>query len=152
MIPPGSPDTQAVDNKKGNERRCTMASYRRARINDAVREELSLALQNSKDPRLSGSMVSILSADVSPDLKTAKIRYSVYGGDTEEAVAGIESAAGYFRRELARRLNLRITPELTFLRDDSIAHGARIAQLLREVLPEQEEPAANGRKGEESDG
>ncbi len=129
-----------------------MASYRRARINDAVREELSLALQNSKDPRLSGSMVSILSADVSPDLKTAKIRYSVYGGDTEEAVAGIESAAGYFRRELARRLNLRITPELTFLRDDSIAHGARIAQLLREVLPEQEEPAANGRKGEESDG
>ena len=129
-----------------------MASYRRARINDAVREELSLALQNSKDPRLSGSMVSILSADVSPDLKTAKIRYSVYGGDTEEAVAGIESAAGYFRRELARRLNLRITPELTFLRDDSIAHGARIAQLLREVLPEQEEPAANGRKSEESDG
>ena len=129
-----------------------MASYRRARINDAVREELSLALQNSKDPRLSGSMVSILSADVSPDLKTAKIRYSVYGGDTEEAVAGIESAAGYFRRELARRLNLRITPELTFLRDDSIAHGARIAQLLREVLPEQEEPAANGKKGEESDG
>lgn len=129
-----------------------MASYRRARINDAVREELSLALQNSKDPRLSGSMVSILSADVSPDLKTAKIRYSVYGGDTEEAVAGIESAAGYFRRELARRLNLRITPELTFLRDDSIAHGARIAQLLREVLPEQEEPAANGQKGEESDG
>ena len=129
-----------------------MASYRRARINDAVREELSLALQNSKDPRLSGSMVSILSADVSPDLKTAKIRYSVYGGDTEEAIAGIESAAGYFRRELARRLNLRITPELTFLRDDSIAHGARIAQLLREVLPEQEEPAANGRKSEESDG
>ncbi len=129
-----------------------MASYRRARINDAVREELSLALQNSKDPRLSGSMVSILSADVSPDLKTAKIRYSVYGGATEEAVAGIESAAGYFRRELARRLNLRITPELTFLRDDSIAHGARIAQLLREVLPEQEEPAANGQKDEESDG
>ncbi len=129
-----------------------MSSYRRARINDAVREELSLALQNSKDPRLSGSMVSILSADVSPDLKTAKIRYSVYGGDTEEAIAGIESAAGYFRRELARRLNLRITPELTFLRDDSIAHGARIAQLLREVLPEQEEPAANGRKSEESDG
>ncbi|MBQ2119227.1 MAG: 30S ribosome-binding factor RbfA [Clostridia bacterium] len=129
-----------------------MSSYRRARINDAVREELSLALQNSKDPRLSGSMVSILSADVSPDLKTAKIRYSVYGGDTEEAIAGIESAAGYFRRELARRLNLRITPELTFLRDDSIAHGARIAQLLREVLPEKEEPAANGRKSEESDG
>ena len=129
-----------------------MSSYRRARINDAVREELSLALQNSKDPRLSGSMVSILSADVSPDLKTAKIRYSVYGGDTEEAIAGIESAAGYFRRELARRLNLRITPELTFLRDDSIAHGARIAQLLREVLPEQKEPAANGRKSEESDG
>ena len=129
-----------------------MSSYRRARINDAVREELSLALQNSKDPRLSGSMVSILSADVSPDLKTAKIRYSVYGGDTEEAIAGIESAAGYFRRELARRLNLRITPELTFLRDDSIAHGARIAQLLREVLPEKEEPAANGRKREESDG
>ena len=129
-----------------------MSSYRRARINDAVREELSLALQNSKDPRLSGSMVSILSADVSPDLKTAKIRYSVYGGDTEEAIAGIESAAGYFRRELARRLNLRITPELTFLRDDSIAHGARIAQLLREVLPEQEEPAANGRKSEENDG
>ena len=87
-----------------------------------------------------------------PDLKTAKIRYSVYGGDTEEAIAGIENAAGYFRRELARRLNLRITPELTFLRDDSIAHGARIAQLLREVLPEQEEPAANGRKSEENDG
>ena len=128
-----------------------MSSYRRARINDAVREELSLALQTSKDPRLAGPMISILSADVSPDLKTAKIRYSVYGDDGGEAAAGIESAAGYLRRELARRLNLRITPELTCIRDDSIAHGARIAQLLREVLPEEEKTASQTEKSEETD-
>lgn len=115
-----------------------MSSYRRARINDAVKEELSLALREVKDPRV-GAMVSITAAEVAPDLREARIFYSVFGADKKETAAGLASASGYLRRELARRLNLRITPTLTFVEDDSMEHGARISRLIAENAPGPEE-------------
>ena len=116
-----------------------MSSYRRARINDAVKEELSLALRDVKDPRVSDVMISITAAEVAPDLREAKVYYSVFGGEKKEAAAGLASAAGYLRREVARRLNLRITPTLSFVEDDSMEHGARISRLIAENTPEPEE-------------
>ena len=112
-----------------------MASYRRARINDAVREELSVALRDVKDPRVTDCMISITEAQVSPDLRDARIFYSVYGGDKAEAAKGLASATGYLRRVLAQKLNLRITPTLTFVEDDSMAHGAYISKLIMENAP-----------------
>ena len=112
-----------------------MASYRRARINDAVREELSVAIRDVKDPRVSEAMISITEAQVSPDLRDARIFYSVYGGDKAEVAKGLTSATGFLRRVLAQKLNLRITPTLTFVEDDSMAHGAYISKLISENAP-----------------
>ncbi len=110
-----------------------MAGYRRNRINDAVREEIGVILREVKDPRVNSGMVSITAADVAPDLKTAKIRFSVFGGDAKEVKEGLAAATGFIRRELAIRLNLRITPSLTFVPDTSIEYGAHIAKLLKDT-------------------
>jgi len=115
-----------------------MASYRRARINDAVKEELSLALREVKDPRVNEVMISITAAEVSPDLREAKVFFSVFGGDKGDAAKGLASASGYLRRVLAQKLNLRITPTLTFVEDLSMENGARISRLLAENLPAEE--------------
>lgn len=109
-----------------------MAKYRRGRINDAVREELSLAIGELTDPRISGALVSVTRAEVSPDLKNATVYFSAMG-DAKEVRRALMGATGALRRALAVRLNLRITPELCFVHDDSLAHGARIAELLEQI-------------------
>lgn len=110
-----------------------MPKYRRSRINDSVAQEISLILRDVKDPRVSESMLTITGANVSADLKYARVFFSLYGGDLKETMQGLHSAAGFIRTQLARRLNLRITPELTFQHDDSVSHGAHIAELLHEL-------------------
>lgn len=107
-----------------------MANHRRERINDEVRGEMAVILRDIKDPRISEAFVSITAAQVTPDLKYAKIYYSHLRGDTKEIEKGLKSSAGYFRRRLAQSLNLRVTPELTFQRDLSIAHGAHISSII----------------------
>ena len=87
-------------------------------------------LREVKDPRVRDAFVSVTGADVTPDLKYAKIYYSHLQGDAKEVAKGLKSSAGFIRRMLAERLNLRMTPELTFIVDESIAHGAQIASLL----------------------
>ncbi len=116
-----------------------MAKYRRGRINDAVAQELAIALRDVCDPRIVNNFVSITSADVSPDLKFAKIYYSVMG-DSKEAGIALKGAAGLFRRHLAQTLNLRITPELAFCPDASIEHGAKISKILHslDITPAEE--------------
>ncbi len=109
-----------------------MANYRRGRINDAVAQELAIALRDVRDPRIAGNFVSITRAEVAPDLKIAKIYFSAMG-DKKEAQSALTRAAGLFRRHLAMTLNLRITPELLFYADGSIEHGAHIAKLLSEI-------------------
>lgn len=107
-----------------------MANYRRGRINDEVQRELAGILREVKDPRVKDAFVSITAVDVTPDLKFAKVYYSSLKGDPKELAKGLRAASGFMRSQIAQRLNLRITPELTFVLDDSISHGAHIAKLL----------------------
>ena len=108
-----------------------MPKYRKDRINRSVAEEIAAILREVKNPVVAGTMISVTAADVSQDLKFAKIYYSVLGdADEKELKMAFRSAAPFIRSQLARRLNLRITPELSFVRDNGIAHGAEIASIL----------------------
>ena len=119
-----------------------MAKYRQGRINDEVQKEMAQIVREIKDPRVSGKMICITAAQVTPDLKFAKIYYSVLGGDKKEVAAGLKAASGFIRRQIAQRLNLRITPELTFLLDESIEYGAHIASILNTIeFSDDDEPA-----------
>ena len=109
-----------------------MAKYRRGRINDAVAQELAIALGEVREPKVINNFVSITRAEVAPDLKYASVYFSAMG-DTDEAKLGLEKCKGVLRHHLARTLNLRITPELHFVKDGSIEHGARISRLLEEI-------------------
>lgn len=116
-----------------------MASNRIGRINEEVQRELAVLIPNVKDPRVTG-MISVTAVDVTQDLKFAKVYISALDkSDSDQVLKGLKSAAGYLRRELGRALNLRHTPELTFYRDDSMAKGAHILEMLRN--PEVVKPA-----------
>lgn len=122
-----------------------MASNRINRINDEIQRELADQLRNLKDPRVSG-MVSITRVDTTNDLRYAKVYISALDKAQEKDVLkGLKSASGFLRRELGRALQLRYTPELQFIGDDSIQHGAHILELLRR---EEEKDAARGPKPE----
>ncbi len=110
-----------------------MAKYRRGRINDEIQKEMTAILRKVKDPRISDAFISITAADCTADLKYAKIYYSALRGDPKEIAKGLKTAAGFIRRELARSLNLRMTPELTFIPDSSIAYGAHISSILNSL-------------------
>ena len=114
-----------------------MANYRRGRINDEMQRALAEILRGVKDPRVSEAFISVTGAEVTPDLKFAKIYYSAMGlkseADKKEIAKGLKSSTGYIRRQVAQRLNLRITPELTFIEDTSITYGAHIAELLNGI-------------------
>ena len=123
-----------------------MASNRIHRINDEIQRELADQLRNLKDPRVSG-MVSITRVDTTNDLRYARVYVSVLNKDQEKDVLkGLKSASGFLRRELGHALQLRYTPELQFIGDDSIQHGAHILELLRQ---EEEKDAARGPGPEE---
>ena len=116
-----------------------MASNRMGRINEEVQRELAALIPTVKDPRVTG-MISVTAVEVTQDLKYAKVYISVLDkDDSGQVLKGLKSAAGYLRRELGRALNLRNTPELTFFRDDSMAKGAHILEMLRN--PEVVKPA-----------
>lgn len=109
-----------------------MANYRKNRVDDAVTMELASILRDVKDPRVSGALITVTGADVSQDFKYAKVYYSVLGADDDaktkkDIQRGLRSAAGYIRGQLAHRLNLRVTPELTFTEDASMRRGVEIA-------------------------
>jgi len=124
-----------------------MAKYRRNRINDSVAEEAAQIIREIKDPRVASAMITITGADVTADLKYAKLFYSVFTSDEEEKkeiAKGLKSAAPFMRSQLARRLNLRITPEITFVEDKGVQHGAKIAELLKSIstdTPDEESEA-----------
>ena len=109
-----------------------MANNRIGRINEEIQRELSTLIRSVKDPRVTG-MISVTAVDTTPDLKFAKIYISVLDkSDCSQVLKGLKSASGWLRRELGHSLNLRYTPELTFVRDDSIDQGAHILDLLRD--------------------
>ena len=108
-----------------------MASSRIGRINEELQRELASLIPNVKDPRVSG-LISVTAVDTTPDLRYAKIYISVLDkSDCAQVLKGLKSASGYLRRELGHALQLRYTPELTFVRDDSIDQGAHILDMLR---------------------
>ena len=112
-----------------------MASNRIGRINEEIQKELSAQLRTLKDPRVSATgMVSIIRVDTTGDLRYARIYISALDKSQEkEVLKGLKSASGFLRRELGKALQLRYTPELLFLPDDSIQHGAHILEVLRQV-------------------
>lgn len=127
-----------------------MANYRTGRVNEEITKALSEILRTVKDPRVSSAFISVTNVDCSADLKFAKIFYSVMGERRKgDAQKGLENAAGYIRTQLARTLNLRITPELKFVPDDSMKHGAHISSLMKEIEAELEE--ADKKAAEETD-
>ena len=116
-----------------------MASNRIGRINEEIQRELSNLIRTVKDPRVTG-LISVTAVDTTTDLKFCKVYVSALDKSQEKDVMrGLKSAAGFLRRELGRTLNLRYTPELTFVRDDSIDQGAHILDMLRN--PEIVKPA-----------
>ena len=110
-----------------------MANYRRGRINDEMQKELSALMREIKDPRVSGSMISITAAQVTPDMKYATVYFSILDVDPKETKKGLDSAKGFIRREIAQRLNLRNTPDFNFVFDNSIRYGAHISKLLEDI-------------------
>ena len=117
-----------------------MANNRIGRINEEIQRELSTLFRSVKDPRVQGGMMTITHVDTTTDLRYCRVYVSVLDKSREkDTIRGLKSAAGYLRRELGRSLNLRNTPELTFVRDDSIDQGAHILDMLRN--PEIVKPA-----------
>ena len=117
-------------------------SIKNTRVDSEIRRELSEIIRELKDPRIS-ELTSVTSVQVTPDLKQCKAYVSVFG-DTDvlnETVKGLKSAEGFVRRELARRINLRYTPEVIFIGDDSIAYGVDMAKKIDEVIAHDNEHA-----------
>ncbi|HHY62998.1 MAG TPA: 30S ribosome-binding factor RbfA [Firmicutes bacterium] len=120
-----------------------MSSYRPDRVKAAIRQEVSNILQRDlKDPRL--GFATVTDVDISGDLQHVKIYVSILGEEESrtETMKALESAKGYIRSEIGRRVPLRLTPEITFEYDESIERGARILKLIEEVQ--------SGRNDEES--
>jgi ribosome-binding factor A len=113
-----------------------------------IQIELSdLLRKHVNDPRLN-RLISITEVSVARDLKTAKVSISALGDnlDRKEVIKGFASASGFLRRELAHRLNIRITPELTFEFDDSIERGVKLVSLIENIAAAENVETANGRK------
>jgi len=114
-------------------------SIKNVRINEEVKKELSNIIRNLKDPRIQ-MMTSVVAVQVAPDLKTCKAYISVLGTE-EQAKAtmeGLRSASGFIKNQLARSVNLRNTPEITFILDQSIEHGLHISKILDDLNIEKE--------------
>lgn len=107
-----------------------MPKNRIGRINEEIQRTLSELIRSVKDPRVHG-LISITGVETTSDLKYANVHVSVLDkSDVDQVIKGLKSASGYLRRELGTRISLRATPELIFLRDDSIDKGAHILEIL----------------------
>lgn len=131
-------------------------SIKNTRINGEVQKELSKIIREEiKDPRIH-PMTSVMAVEVAPDLKTCKAFISVLGNEEakQSTIKGLKNAEGYIRRELARTLNLRNTPEIRFILDESIEYGVNMSKLINDVMmkdaktsqPDQEEKSGDGRE------
>ena len=122
--------------------------YHAGRVNEDIARELSVILSTVKDPRVAQSFLTVTGCETTADLKYCKIYYSHLTGDEKDVKTGLYSAVGYIRRELAQRLSLRQTPELTFVRDTGLAHGAKISELLKRI--DSEKPRADEGEAEDN--
>lgn len=126
-------------------------SLKNTRINGEVQRVLAEIIRiDIKDPRIH-PMTSVVTVAVAPDLKTCKAFISVLGDDkaAQDTLAGLKSASGYIRKELARQINLRNTPEITFVMDQSIAYGVNMSKKIDEVMasmPKRDEEDVTGKE------
>lgn len=111
-------------------------SMKNTRINGEVQRVLAEVIRGEiKDPRIS-PLTSVIAVEVAPDLKTCKAWISVYGDEKAKAdtLEGLRSAEGYIKNQLAKQINLRNTPEIRFIVDESIAYGVRMSKLIDDVV------------------
>lgn len=109
-------------------------SIKNTRINAEVQKELCNIIRELKDPRI-GLMTSVTAVEVAPDLKTCKAYISVFGSEQEkeDTMKGLKSAEGFIRRQLAKELNLRNTPEMKFILDNSIEYGVTMSKKIADI-------------------
>lgn len=108
-------------------------SNRMGRISDQIKQELALLIQNElRDPRL--GMISVLDVRVTKDLAHAEVFITVLGAEAAAAVAALNNAAGFLRSLLAKNLNLRVTPRLRFVFDESVERGRMLSSLIDEAV------------------
>ncbi|GAB6098849.1 30S ribosome-binding factor RbfA [Halanaerocella petrolearia] len=113
-----------------------MGHHRQQRVASLIKEEVSELLQREiKDPRI--GFVSVTDVEVSGDLRHAKIFVSILDGDKEETMEALESATGFVRTEIGKRIRLRHTPEVIFRYDNSIERGTRVFELLEDIKQEE---------------
>lgn len=118
-------------------------SIKNTRVNTEVQRELSNILRGGvKDPRVA-SMTSVVAVEVAPDLKTCKAYVSVLGDKKtqEETIKGLQSAEGFIRRELARTINMRNTPQIQFIIDQSIEYGVNMSKKIDELTRDMKDEA-----------
>ena len=116
-------------------------SMKNTRINGEVQRVLAEVIRGEiKDPRIS-PLTSVIAVEVAPDLKICKAWISVYGDEQakKDTLAGLKSAEGYIKNQLAKQINLRNTPEIHFIVDESIAYGVRMSKLIDDVIKNDEE-------------
>ncbi len=118
-----------------------MAGHRQTRINEELTHALAQAVRELKDPRIQNSVVSITDVDCAKDLKTANVYFSFFSPryTEKEIKTALKSAAGFLRTYLARNINLRETPLLNFVYDNSIERGNRINAILLDVMPSKQD-------------
>ena len=118
-----------------------MAGYRIDRVSEDIKREAIAIIRELKDPRVMDKLITVVRVDVSSDASYAKIYISSIEGISvaKEAVKGLESATGYIRREIGKRLHLRKTPELKFIADDSIEHGMNIVKIMDDLRVENDD-------------
>lgn len=113
-----------------------MENRRNTRLSGEMKKVISEVIRNEvKDPRIS-ELLSVTDVSVTEDLKFAKVFISVYG-DAEPTLAALKSAKGFIRREVGKRIKMRLTPELIFEKDDSIEKGIYMASLINKVIEEE---------------
>ena len=116
-------------------------SIKNTRINGEVQRVLAEIIRGEiKDPRIN-PWTSVVAVEVAPDLKSCKAWISVYGDEQakKDTLAGLKSAEGYIKNQLAKQINLRNTPEIHFIVDESIAYGVRMSKLIDDVIKNDEE-------------
>ena len=120
-----------------------MANFRIDRISEEVRHAIDAIIRDMNDPRIGGTYC-VTRADVTRDLRFAKVYISILEDEkADEMIKALKKAAGFIRRELGMRVDLRYTPELLFERDRNIAYGVHIAKVLRDVAPKEEKDAGD---------
>jgi len=113
-------------------------TYKRSvRVGDQMKQEIAdILMKKIKDPRI--GFVTVTDVELSDDLRNAKVFVSIYGGDRDETLKGLKSAAPFIRSELGRRMTMRCLPELLFRYDSTVEQGAHIMELLHEIEQKQD--------------